>query len=144
MCVKRFGSPAACTKKNKLCGAMARKTQQSAKKPVVEEVPDEEETGRHLKRFSLEFLAEVAAACQLPTNDVRKVLEGLRKTLLKQIRDKSTTRIPNIAMLRVKTLKARPATRKLLFGVEKEMRAKPETTKVMCTALKAFKIDCRA
>ena len=143
MCVKRLAPRQPVRKKNKLCGAMARKTQ-SAKKPVVEEVPDEEETGRHLKRFSLEFLAEVAAACQLPTNDVRKVLEGLRKTLLKQIRDKSTTRIPNIAMLRVKTLKARPATKKLLFGVEKEMRAKPETTKVMCTALKAFKIDCRA
>ena len=121
-----------------------KKAKKKSAKPVVEEASDEEEAGRHMKRLPLEFLAEVAAACQLPTNDVRKVLEGLRKTLLKQIKEKRTTKIPNIALLRIKTLKPRPAGKRLLFGEEKEVRARDERKKVMCTALKAFQIDCRA
>ena len=121
----------------------AEKKKGASAKPVVKKASEEDDEGQHLKRFSIEFLADVAAVCQLPTNDVRKVLEGLRKVLLKQMKAKRSTKIPNIALLRIKTLKARPATRKMLFGVEKEIRAKPETKRVICTALKAFQVDCR-
>ena len=119
------------------------KTKSATAKSVVKKNSGEEGEGKHLKRLPLEFLADVAASCQLPTNDIRKVLEGLRKVLLKQIRDNRSTKIPNIALLRIKTLKARPATKKKLFGVEKEVRAKPETKRVICTALNAFQVDCR-
>ncbi len=132
--------PARARREVSLCEAMPRKAQ---KKTAPTKPFKKASNGQHLKRFSVEFLADVAATCQLPTNDVRTVLEGLRKVLLNQIRDKSTTKIPNIALLRIKTLKARPATKKLLFGVEKEVRAKPESKKVLCTALKAFQVDCR-
>ncbi len=94
-----------------------------------------------MKRFNIDFLAEMSSTCQLPTGDVRKVLDALRKVLLKHIRDKKTARVPNIAVLRVKTLAARSATKKVLFGVEKELRAKPERKKVMCTVMKSFSSD---
>jgi hypothetical protein len=114
----------------------------AAAKPAAKKARAKEE--QNLKRFNIDFLAEVSSLCQLPTNDVRKVLEGLRKVLLNQIREKKTARVPNVVMLRIKTLKARPAMKKVLFGAETELRARPETKKVMCTVLKSFKTDSRA
>ena len=110
----------------------------AAKEKVVDK--DDEEP-RHLKRISLEFLADVAAASQLPTNDVRKVLQSLRNVLLHQVRVEKTTRIPNVCMLRLKTLKAHPAGKKFLFGEEREVKAKAERKKILCTTLKSFQID---
>jgi ATP-dependent Lon protease len=117
--------------------------QKSAKKQTAtkpEKKADKEEPSR-LKRLSLEFLTDISAVCQLPSNDVRKVLEGLRKVLLRQLRDKKTARVPNIVALKMKTLKARPATKKVLFGVEKEIKARPETKKVVSSVLKNFRTD---
>ena len=97
-----------------------------------------------LKRFNIDFLAEISMLCQLPTGDVRKVMEALRKVLLKEVREKKSTRVPNIVLLRIKTLKARPATTKALFGVEREVPAKLESTKVVCTVLQNLKADAGA
>ena len=106
----------------------AEKKKRAPAKPVVKKASKEEDEGQHLKRFSIEFLADVAALCQLPTNDVRKVLDGLRKVLLKQMKAKRSTKIPNIALLRIKTLKARPATKKMLFGVGSNIRTETAMT----------------
>ena len=125
--------------------AMAPKIKQALAKPggkpeKKKKAENQQEDGR-LKRLNLEFLTHVSAVSQLPANDVRKVLEGLRKVLLLQLRDKKSSRVPNIVVLRMKTLKARAATKKVLFGVEKEIKERPETKRVVCNVLKSFRAD---
>ena len=119
--------------------AKAVKQEVNATKKKGNEVAQEDRA----KRFSPEFLAEVASFCLLPTSDVRKVLEGLRKTLLKGVREKGVARLPNVVVLRVKVKKARPAETRMLFGCKKEVPAKPAAKKITSSVLKHFRTDSR-
>ena len=98
----------------------------------------EREQKKKMYRYSMEFLADVSASCQVPTGDVRKVLEGIRKTMKAQLKDKKKTRIPNVLTIRVKSIPARAPTTKSIFGVETKLKARPAKKKVLCTALKTF------
>ena len=111
-------------------------------KVVKDKKKAEDEETTYMKRISLDFIADVASGCQLPTDDVRKVLQSLRKTLVKQVRAQKKTRIPNVCMIRAKILKARPAKTMVIFGKEKEVKARPEKKKLVCTTLKTFQTDC--
>ena len=67
---------------------------------------------------------------------------ALRQTLLNQVRTKRKAMIPHIAKLRVKTLRARPAGKRMLLGQEIEVKARAASEKIVCSALKAFHADC--
>ena len=82
-------------------------------KPKKQEKKDKKEDAS--KRISLEFLAEVSTLCQIPTADVRKVMEALRKHLLKQMKEELSARIPNVAAFRAKCLEAHPAYKREKF-----------------------------
>ena len=95
------------------------------------------------KRFSSEFLLELAAASTDTVADCRKVLEGLDTVLVKQSKEKKMARIPNVLAIRIKVLKARAAAKKNLFGVERETKAKPERKKLVCTPIKSSSDSCK-
>ena len=111
---------------------------QVQQKPKKQEKPKKEDAS---KRISLEFLAEVSTLCQIPTADVHKVMEAIRKYLLNQMKAKLSARIPNMVSFRVKCLEAHPAYKREIFGVEKEIKAKPARKRIACSPLKCLKDD---
>ena len=65
-------------------------------------------------------------------------MDGLRKVMKRQLKDKKSTRIPNLLTVRVKDIPARGPTTKSIFGVETKLKARPAKKKMLCTALKTF------
>jgi len=68
-----------------------------------------------------------------------QVLEALRKLLLKQLREKKKTKIPNIAIIKIYHQKEQPARRKNIFGIEREIRASPAVDKMRAAVVANFK-----
>ena len=72
--------------------ATSTKTSPKTERPQVQQKPKKQEKPKKedaSKRISLEFLAEVSTLCQVPTADVRKVMEAIRKYLLNQMKANS-------------------------------------------------------
>ena len=68
-----------------------------------------------------------------------QVLEALRKLLLKELREKRKTKIPNIANIKMRHQKEQPARKKSIFGVEREIRASPAMDKMRAAVMASFK-----
>lgn len=87
----------------------------------------------------LAFILDVAAQGKISVCDVRKVLDGLRVAVARHLRESSTTRIPQLVQLRVKTLPARDTVTKMINGKERVWKARQYATKkVVGSALKAL------
>jgi len=128
--------------RRRLCKEVAEKRPKHPKAAATERAEDED--SRYVRRLSLAFVAEVAIGCQLPIDDVKKVLQSLRQVLVKRLRAHKRVRIPSVCLLRLKTLKARAAGKIVLFGSEKKLKARPERKKIVGTTLKSFQLDCVA
>ena len=127
---------------NKSSVSKAAKPQSVAqKKPKKQKKQKKQENNDDPKRISLEFLADVASQCNIPMPEVRKVMEALRKHLLQQLQDKQSARIPNVAAFRLKSMHAHPAYKKVMFGTEREIQAKPARKKLACNPLRSLKED---
>ena len=92
-----------------------------------------------LKQYNRDFLADVALQSEQSLDDTRKFLCGLRKALLNTIRNKGVTRVPNVCVIRVQKIPARPEREKNMFGTVKKLAPQPEQKRVKCSALKQFK-----
>ena len=77
----------------------------------------------------LELLQDAAAHSGLSTATLKKILEGLRATVIKRLRDRGICRISGIARLRVKTLPVRKATTGVRFGKSVQIKARPRPVK---------------
>ena len=96
-----------------------------------------------VKECGREFLAHVCAASgltNLRTQDVAKLIEGVRKTLVNDIQHKGGAKLPNIATFKLRSLKARPAGQRPMFGVMRPVAARAECKKVSLRFLKSFKL----
>ena len=104
------------------CSASAKKNKDDAgpaATPIAEEVAK---------------LSGVSPAC------VKKVVAGLMTTVAKRLRENGQCRIPDIAVVRAKTLPARPAGSRDLFGLKNvHVKARPVTTKITAAALKPLR-----
>ena len=86
------------------------------------------------------FAGEVARLCGASPACVKKVVAGLLTTVAKRLRENGQCRIPYIALLRSKTLPARPAGSRDLFGLKNvRVKARPATTKITAAALKPLR-----
>ena len=92
-----------------------------------------------LKRINTDWLADIALLCKLPIDDVRRVVNAMRSNLLASMKAEGSARIPNVVVLRLKTVKARPLQKRVMFGVEKEIPARSESKKVTSSVLKTFR-----
>jgi nucleoid DNA-binding protein len=95
-------------------------------------------------RFSVDFLNEVAVQSRLPTSEVKKVMEGILKVVTLGLKEKSAIRLPNMVQFRLKEMKARPVTKRNMFGVERTLPARGETRKLKATVLKNLRDALRA
>ena len=95
-------------------------------------------------RFSIDFVNDVAVQSRLSTTEVKKVMEGILKVVTLSLKAKKEIRFPNMVQFRLKTLKARPMTKRNMFGVERTLPARGETRKVKATVLKNLRDALRA
>merc|ERR1719199_2422731 len=85
----------------------------------------------------------LAAACEAKKSDMSKVLDALAELAAKETKSTGKFTIPGVAMVKTRHKKARKAGKRLAFGKEIKVKAKPACTVVKCFAVKALK-DCVA
>jgi nucleoid DNA-binding protein len=91
------------------------------------------------RRFSPDFLNDVAMQSRLPVSEVRKMVEALFKVVTLGLKEKQTIRIPGLVMIRIKEIKAKPARSKKMFGQERILPAHPGRKRVRATVLKRLR-----
>ena len=115
--------------------AAKQKAKATAKKPTKKSDGEAQ-----LKQCNRDFLTDLALQSQQSLDDTRKFLLGLRKALLNGVRTKGVARIPNVCVIRVKTIGAKPESEKKLFGVLKKLPAHPERKKIKVSPLQNFRV----
>jgi len=86
------------------------------------------------------FAEEVAKLTGVSPACAKKVVAGLLTTVAKRLRENGQCRIPDIALLRSKTLPARPAGSRDLFGLKNvRVKARPATTKITAAVLRPLR-----
>ena len=88
------------------------------------------------KAVRMGFLCDVAAEANISVNDVRKLLDGIRVVLGRNLNEHKYTRIPDLVRLRVRALPARDAFTVSIKGKERTFAAKQRTKRVAGAALK--------
>ncbi len=88
------------------------------------------------KAVRMGFLCDVAAEANISVNDVRKLLDGIRVVLGRNLKEHKYTRIPDLVRLRVRALPARDAFTVSIKGKERTFAAKQRTFRVAGAALK--------
>ena len=92
------------------------------------------------KASRTDFLTDVATQSIVPLDQVKKVLDGLRVTVARNLREKGSSRIPNMMSLKLKIYPARKEQIQVVFGKEKLVKERPtELRKIMMSALKPLK-----
>ena len=86
-----------------------------------------------------DFLIDVSTASGVPIGDVKKCLDGLRKTIARQLRETNKCRVPTIASLKLKLTPAREESTQTIFGKEKIVKARPATKRIVVAPLKELK-----
>jgi len=114
--------------------AAGQKTKPSTPKPVKKEkkrsgnlVPETAPLRGRAARLA--FILDVAAEGRLSVADVRKVLDGLRLAVGRHLRESSSTRIPALVQLRMKTLPARAEVTKIIKGKPRVWKARQHAKK---------------
>ena len=92
------------------------------------------------KSARCDFLTDVATTSTLPLQDVKKVLDALRITVSRNLREHKHSRIPNMMSLKLKIYPAREEHTRIIFGKEKIVKARrTELKKIVVSMLKPLK-----
>ena len=92
------------------------------------------------KASRIDFLTDVATQSTLSLADVKKCLDGLRITVSRNLRENQKCRIPNLVSLKLKIYPARAATKQMIFGKEKLVKARPkDVQKIIASPMKELK-----
>ena len=121
--------------------AKAKATKRCSKKKETQPEAKKQDCVR-VKEINKEFLARVCAASgttEIRIQEIAKLLEGIRKVLLADVQEKGHARLPNVVAIRQRTIKARPAGQKPMFGVMRPIKARGECKKVLMRPLASFK-----
>ena len=108
----------------------------SAKAQQDDEEPHDEKRQQTPKLF----YKEVSEAAGVETKDVKAIFDALSELVVTKLREDGRFTIPKIVLLRLKDIKARPATTKKLFGKEIPIAAKPAGKRVHPFVLKPLKV----
>ena len=100
-------------------------------------VPEEVHTPRKHRQATLQ--AQLAAATGLPTMDVKLWWSALMDMCKKSLSEDGSCRLPGMALLHAKRTAARPPGKKIIFGKEKLLQAKPAGVKVSGVVLKPLR-----
>merc|ERR1739848_427185 len=83
----------------------------------------------------------LATACEKKRSEMTKALEALAELAEKETKSTGKFTIPGICMIKTRHKKARKAGKRMAFGKEVKVKAKPARTVVKAFAPKALK-DC--
>merc|ERR1719230_728691 len=81
----------------------------------------------------------LATACEAKKADMGKVLDALAELATKETKSTGKFTIPGICMVKTRHKKATKAGKRMAFGKEVRVKAKPARTVVKCFAVKALK-----
>merc|ERR1711981_1065675 len=79
----------------------------------------------------------LATACESKRSDMSKVLEALAEVATKEVKGTGKFLIPGVCMIKTRHKPARKAGKRMAFGKEVKVKAKPACTVVKCFAVKA-------
>merc|ERR1711934_608651 len=83
----------------------------------------------------------MATACETKRGEMSKVLEALAELVTKEVKSTGKFKIPGVCMIKTRHKPARKAGKRMAFGKEMRVKAKPARTVVKAFAPKALK-DC--
>jgi nucleoid DNA-binding protein len=81
---------------------------------------------------------DVASEAKANASTVKAVLAAVRTVVARRVRD-GVVKVPAIATFKLRTVSARPATKKMVFGKYKRVSAQPERRALRVTASKQLK-----
>merc|ERR1719506_1106837 len=81
----------------------------------------------------------LATACEAKKGDMSKVLDALAEVVTKEVKSTGKFRLPGVCMIKTRHKPARKAGKRMAFGKEMKVKAKPACTVVKCFALKDLK-----
>jgi len=85
----------------------------------------------------------MATACETKKGEMTKVLDALAEVITKEVKSTGKFKIPGVCMIKTRHKPARKAGKRVAFGKEIKVKAKPACTVVKCFAVKDLK-DCVA
>ena len=91
------------------------------------------------KAATNDFLVNVATASGVALGDIKKTIDGIRTVIFRQLRENGKSRVPTIMTLKFKSTPAREEGTQIIFGVEKKIKARPETKRIVMAPLKELK-----
>ena len=91
-----------------------------------------------------EFYDELASVCDLPVDELKKILEGLKKAAVRDLRNNGSFKIHGLVSFSVKAFPGTPESKGVCLGKEFVRREKPGKKKVVCKADQAMsdKVVC--
>merc|ERR1711959_275079 len=81
----------------------------------------------------------MAAACETKRSEMSKVLDALAEIVTKEVKSTGKFKLPGVCMIKTRHKPARKAGKRIAFGKEVKVKAKPAHTVVKCFAVKAIK-----
>merc|ERR1719152_821702 len=81
----------------------------------------------------------LATACEAKRSEMSKVLDALAEVASKETKSTGKFTIPGVCMVKTRHKKATKAGKRVAFGKEIKVKAKPARTVVKCFAVKALK-----
>merc|ERR1719355_241011 len=93
-----------------------------------------------VKSINKSAIADVlAAACEAKRSEMSKALDALAELAAKETKSTGKFTIPGICMVKTRHKPATKAGKRVAFGKEIKVKAKPARTVVKCFAVKAIK-----
>merc|ERR1712185_521797 len=81
----------------------------------------------------------LAEACESKRSEMNKALEALAEVATKEVKGTGKFVIPGVCMIKTRHKPATKAGKRMAFGKEVRVKAKPARTVVKCFAVKALK-----
>merc|ERR1719407_403188 len=81
----------------------------------------------------------MAAACETKRGEMSKVLEALAEIITKEVKSTGKFTLPGVCMVKTRHKPAQKAGKRMAFGKEVKVKAKPARTIVKAFAVKALK-----
>merc|ERR1719378_734406 len=81
----------------------------------------------------------MAAACEAKRSDMTKALDALAELAAKEVKSTGKFTIPGVCMVKTRLKKAQKAGKRIAFGKEIKVKAKPARTVVKAFAVAAIK-----
>merc|ERR1712070_348465 len=81
----------------------------------------------------------MATACEAKKGEMTKLLDALAEVITKEVKTTGKFKIPGVCMIKTRHKAARKAGKRVAFGKEIKVKAKPACTVVKCFAVKDLK-----